>query len=327
MSVKKEILYLSRGDVEEVNLPMDEIIGLIEMLCKEKDEGFIEVPPKKWLHPKKKDSFFSSMPCQFTRLGLAGCKWQSGFPTNAEQDLPYIIGLIILNDIETGAPYAIMDSSWIVGKRTAAASAVAAKHLARQDCRTLAIIGCGVQGRAHVESLLRVRSGINEVRAYDIDPRQLTKFVNHVERSYNISCVAASSPQFAALNADIIVTAGIISKTSEGILNGDVLKKGVYLCPVDYDSYWKKDAFSYVDKFYTDDLGTLLDHREDGYFSSMPSSMPELASVVAGNVPGRESDAEKILFMNIGIGPSDIIVANRVFEIAVEKKAGRVLPV
>ncbi len=327
MNSQKKLLYLSRQEVESVNLSMKEIMDMMVTLSLEKDGGYIEVPPKKWLHPEKDNSFFSSMPCQFTRLGLAGCKWQSGFPTNKALNLPYIVGLIILNDINNGYPLAIMDSSWIVGMRTAATSAVGAKFLANKKSKSIAVLGCGVQGKAHVQAMLEVLPEINEIRAYDINSETMNDYVNNISKYYKIHCIPTKSPVEAASGADIIVTAGVISKSSLGILETTVLKPGVFACPVDYDSYWKKDALMSFDKIYTDDLVTLNDHREDGYFSSLPDNLPELASLVAGKTLGRENDDEKILFMNIGIGPSDVIVANRVFEIACKKSIGKWLSV
>jgi ornithine cyclodeaminase/alanine dehydrogenase len=152
-----------------------------------------ELPPKSWLHHKTRDSFFSSMPCLFRRLNLVGCKWQSGFPTNGKRGLPYIIGLVIVNDIETGYPLAIMDSSWIVAMRTAAATAVATKYYSRQDSNKLAILGCGIQGRKHAESILNIRPEIDEIEAFDIN----LHFRHIIQKNKSLYFVKASQIMFS----------------------------------------------------------------------------------------------------------------------------------
>ncbi|MCP5117625.1 MAG: hypothetical protein GY953_42925, partial [bacterium] len=124
-----EILYLSRGDVEAVGLPMTEIIEALETMFREKGEGRVEMPPKPGIHPRE-DAFIHAMPAYIPALESAGIKWVSGYPRNPEQGLPYITGLLILNDPATGIPLAVMDATWITAKRTGAATAVAAKHLA-----------------------------------------------------------------------------------------------------------------------------------------------------------------------------------------------------
>ncbi|MFZ5769580.1 MAG: ornithine cyclodeaminase family protein, partial [Bacillota bacterium] len=107
-----EILYLSRADVERVGLTMPEVIELVEQAFREKGGGFVEVPPKPGLHPAG-DAFIHAMPAWLSRMGAAGMKWVSGYPQNQARGLPYISGLIILNDPETGIPRAVMDCSWV----------------------------------------------------------------------------------------------------------------------------------------------------------------------------------------------------------------------
>ena len=127
---EETIVYLSRRDVEKVDLSMTEIIDALETMFKEKGEGRVEMPPKPGIHTRK-DAFIHAMPAYIPRLESAGLKWVSGYPENQKKGLPYITGLLILNDPETGIPLAIMDATWITAKRTGAATALAAKYLAR----------------------------------------------------------------------------------------------------------------------------------------------------------------------------------------------------
>ncbi len=147
-----ELLYLSRADVEKVGLPMGEIIAAVECVFREKGEGRVEMPAKIGVHPAP-DDFLHAMPAYLASPRSTGIKWVGNFLKNAPKGLPTISGLVVLNDPETGLPLAVMDCTWITARRTGAASAVAAKYLARADAEALTVIGCGVQGRSHLEDV------------------------------------------------------------------------------------------------------------------------------------------------------------------------------
>ena len=115
-------LYLSRHDVETVALPMADIIAGLEAMFIEKGRGLTEMPPKPGIHTQP-DAFIHAMPAYIPSLGAAGVKWVSGYPANQQKGLPYISGLLILNDPETGFPLAVMDCTWITAQRTGAATA------------------------------------------------------------------------------------------------------------------------------------------------------------------------------------------------------------
>ena len=127
-----EVLYLSKSDVEVAGVSMSQIIATLEKMFFEKGHGKVEMPPKPGIHTQP-DAFIHAMPAYIPSLGSAGMKWVSGYPQNQAKGLPYIAGLLILNDPETGFPIAVMDCTWITAMRTGAASALAAKYLARPD--------------------------------------------------------------------------------------------------------------------------------------------------------------------------------------------------
>ena len=102
------LIYLSRAEVEAIALDMPTIIKCLEEAFLQKSQGKVEMPPKPGIHPKR-DAFIHAMPAFIPALRSAGIKWVSGFPENARRGLPYITGLIILNDADTGFPYAVMD--------------------------------------------------------------------------------------------------------------------------------------------------------------------------------------------------------------------------
>jgi ornithine cyclodeaminase/alanine dehydrogenase-like protein (mu-crystallin family) len=316
-----EILYLSRQDVEAVAPAMEEIIELLAIAFREKGEGRTQMPPKMDLHPRE-DCFIHSMPAFIQGMEAAGLKWIAGYPTNREKDLPYINGLLILNDPATGVPLAVMDATWITAERTGAATALAARHLARVDSSTLAVLGCGVQGRSNLRALRCVLPRLRKVRAYDIHPDRTERYISEMSRAYpTVEFTAASSPRAAVEGADIIVTAGPILREPRPVIEAAWIKSGSFICPLDYGSYVKPEVFQKANKVLTDDAAQMLDPRSACYFPELPALYGDLGEVVAGKKAGRENDAERIICANLGLAIDDVAVGNEVLRRA--RLAGR----
>ena len=106
---ENRLLYLSKSDVVSVGLEMADVIELLEQAFREKGAGRVEMPPKPGIHPGGGDNFIHAMPAYIPGMNSAGIKWVGGFPENNSRDLPYITGLLILNDTETGLPISVMD--------------------------------------------------------------------------------------------------------------------------------------------------------------------------------------------------------------------------
>jgi len=249
----KEFLYLSRKDVEDLGLGMPQVIEAVEEAFREKGLGRTIMPAKHWLAPNER-RFYSAMTSIVPSSHAVACKWQSGSADNPALGLPYLTGLLILNDDRTGMPIAIMDSTWITAKRTAAATAVTARYLAKPSAGTLAMIGCGVQGRTNVESLRVVLPGLRRVRAYDVNPEALDGYVTDVSRRFDVEVIPCTSAREAIRGADLVVTGGPIEPTTKRTIDADWLEPGVLGVALDYDCYWKPAALKAADRFFTDDI-------------------------------------------------------------------------
>jgi ornithine cyclodeaminase/alanine dehydrogenase-like protein (mu-crystallin family) len=320
----RKILYLSRADVESVAVPMDRVIAAVEAMFKEKGEGRVEMPPKPGIHPRP-DSFIHAMPAYIPRLNSAGMKWVSGFPENLSKGLPYISGLIVLNDADTGIPLAIMDASWITAMRTGAATAVAAKHLARADSKTAGILGCGVQGRSNLKAL-SVLFPLQRVLAYDTVRKAGERYAKEMSGKFDLEVVPVDSPKQAVVEADIVVTAGPLLKIPHATIQAGWLAEGAFASLVDYDSYWSREALKEVDKFCTDDIPQLAYYTNLGYFRDIPTVHAELGELVTGRKPGRERPEERTMACNLGLALDDVATAPLVYRAAVEKGLGTELP-
>lgn len=321
---EQKILYLSRADVERVNLPMREIIALLEKAFLEKGHGNVEMPPKPGIHTIP-DAFIHAMPAYIPSMRSAGIKWVSGYPENYKRGLPYITGLMILNEVDTGVPYAVMDCTWITAMRTGAASALSAKYLARPDSETVGILACGVQGRTNLEALACLFP-VKRIYAYDILPEVQAKFIADMTERFGFEIVGVKKPKQAVVESDLVVTSGPIVKHPTPIIEKDWLRPGAYGSAVDFDSYWTGEALAQMDHISTDDHAQFQYYKSVGYFQQTPDPYADLGELVAGLKPGRMGEKERTLAINLGLAMDDMAVAPTIYERAKEMGLGIWLP-
>jgi ornithine cyclodeaminase/alanine dehydrogenase-like protein (mu-crystallin family) len=318
---EQKILYLSRKEVAGTGLTMAEVIEAVEQAFREKGEGRVEMPPKPGVHPRP-DSFIHAMPAFIAATGALGIKWVAGYPENAKRGLPYISGLVVLNDPDTGLPLAVMDCLWITAMRTGAATTVAARYLAREDSKDLGVLGAGVQGFSNLEAL-KVLFPIERVTVYDIDDGQFGRYEQRVRGRWpEIVVRRAAEPREAVEGMDIVVTAGPIVRPPHATIRAGWLSAGAFASMVDFDSYWSGEALAEVDKFTTDDIPQLEHYRTLGYFQEIPEIYGELGELVTGKKAGRQSAAERTVAGNLGLAIDDLATAPLVYKRAVEKGLG-----
>jgi ornithine cyclodeaminase/alanine dehydrogenase-like protein (mu-crystallin family) len=313
-----EMLYLSQEDILDMEIPMREMIPLVEQGLKEHGLGQVENPPKPGIHAKS-DSFIHAMPAYFRKLGIGGIKWVSGYPSNRELGLPQILGVMITNDMETGLPTAIMDCRWITAVRTAAVSAVTAKFCASKGSETLGVIGCGVQGRMTLGALKEVTPTLKKVKAYDINPEAAKRYKD-LEKQVGVEVTPVKSVEEAAKDSDMILTA--TQRLPKPLVRNEWFKPGALGMGLEASRAWYGDAILTADKFVTDSWDQTTHFHEQGAFpDGLPKLYAELGEIVAGTKKGRENQKERILAINIGLALEDVIVADYVYRKA-EKRGG-----
>ena len=316
-----KLLYLSQADAKAVGVTMAEVIQSVEAAFCEKGAGRLEMPPKPGIHPGGGDNFIHAMPAYIPAMRAAGVKWVSGFPDNWKRGLPYITGLLILNDAETGLPIAVMDCVWITAMRTGAATAVAAKYLARPESSVVGVLGCGVQGRSNVQAL-SVLFPLERVMAYDMDAEAARRYANDVGGGLGLDVVLVSTPREAVTGCDIVVTAGPIQRIPHRTIQAGWLDEGAFASLVDFDSYWHPEAMRQTAKFCTDDVPQLHHYQQVGYFQEIPPIHADLGDLVVGKKPGREAATERTMTANLGLAMDDMAVAPLVYRRAVERGIG-----
>jgi ornithine cyclodeaminase/alanine dehydrogenase len=315
-----KLLYLSRADVQAIGVTMPEIIAALEVAFREHGGGRVEIPPKPGVHSRP-DAFIHAMPAYIPALHSVGVKWVSGYPENYKHGLPYISGLLILNDDETGLPLAVMDCTWITGARTGAATALAARYLARPESETVGVLGCGVQGRTNVAALA-VAFPLKRVRAYDRTPANAERYAADIRERHSLEVEVVSEPRRAVTGCDLVVTAGPILRTPHATIQPGWLDAGAFASLVDFDSYWSGAAMREADKFCTDDVPQLEHYRAIGYFQDIPPIHASLGELVTGKKPGRQAARERTLACNLGLALDDMATAPLVYRGAVDRGIG-----
>jgi ornithine cyclodeaminase/alanine dehydrogenase len=258
-------------------------------------------------------------------LGAAGLKWVGGFPENPARGLPYISGLLILNDVDTGFPIAVMDCTWITGQRTGAATALSARYLARPESSTAAILACGVQGRTNLEALA-TQFPLRRVYAYDTRPPARDRYVREMSEKLELEVVAVDAPEQGVREADLVVTSGPILKHPAPVIRAGWLREGAFASAVDFDSYWTGEALAQMDRVATDDHVQFRYYREVGYFRETPEPYADLGELVTAARPGRQSPVERTIAINLGLALEDMAVAPEVLRRATEAGLGTWLP-
>lgn len=256
-------------------------------------------------------------------------KTNANFPDNPSRGLPTIQGVLFLADADVGTPLAIMDSMEITTLRTGAATAVAAKYLAREDARSAGLIGCGTQGWVQLRSLCRVRA-LKTARVYDRDRQLAEKLARGLATELGLEIEVAKDASAAARTRDIVVTC---TSARQPILDVNDVAPGTFVAAVGADNPEKQEiapallAASRVVVDVLEQAATMGDlHHALAAGVMRREAVTELGQIVAGRVPkGPASPKEITIFDSTGMALQDAAAAAAVFERA--QATGRGTPV
>lgn len=318
-----ETLFLSQKDVVDAGMTMREAIEVVSEVLAEHGEKMIENPPKPGIHTRK-DAFIHAMPGYLPRKRAAGMKWVAGYPGNPGLGLPSIMGVIVLNDVDTGEPIAIMDGTYITALRTAAVSALAARYLARADSGIIGAVGAGLQARYHLVALREVLPRLESVKVFDASPVAVERFVAEMSELVPFRIEPVSSVEYAIKGSDIVFTA--TGHLDERLFKSVWVSPGCLALPI-HARGWDLESL-HMDKLVVDDWEQFRTTQggAGGYYSPLPEApYAELGEIVSGRKPGRENSEERIINFNFGMAVHDILMATRVYEKAKEKNMGQKL--
>lgn len=321
-------LLLKRREVAAL-LGIDECIAAVERVFKLQGEGKAPPPGVLGVHVRDGGFHIKAGWLELARPYFAA-KVNANFPNNVKRHaLPLIQGLIMLCDAENGYPLALMDSTEITVQRTGAATAVAAKYLARPDSKTATICGCGNQGCISLRALARLFP-LERIFAYDRDGAQAERFAQELATELEIEIEVATDAGSAVKQSDICVTC---TPSRQFFLRREDVAPGTFIAAVGADNEDKQEldpSLMRGHKIVVDILEQCatvgeLHHALDAGTVTRADVHAELCEVVAGRKPGRASAEEVIIFDSTGMALQDVVSAAVVYEKAVSTGSGRLM--
>lgn len=317
-------LLLDRGDVERLLTPAA-CIAAVEDAFKALALGQVPTPGILGMHGEGGGFHVKAGFLAADRPYFAA-KINANFPGNASRGLPTIQGAVLLFDASDGVVLAAMDSMAITALRTAAASAVAARHLARERCDTLLVCGCGAQAREQVRALLQVRSP-RRVLVHDLDQMKAVRFAAELGAELGREIAPAADLVPAVRSADLIVTC---TTARHHFIDEEMVSPGTFVAAVGADSEHKQEidprllARAKVVADVSAQAAAIgdLHHALAAGLMTLDDVHAQLGEVAAGLARGRENEAEITVFDSTGTGLQDVAAAIAAYRCAAAESAG-----
>jgi alanine dehydrogenase len=323
------MLFLDRQDVIAL-LPIADCITAVEKAFASHANGELPTAPGVLGAHVAGGGFHVKTAALGTAPGYFAAKINANFPGNPDRHgLPAIQGMIGLFDAATGRPLALTDSIEITTLRTAAASAVAARHLARADAAIIAICGCGIQGRAHLRALQSIRT-FPRALVFDRNSGRAQQFAREMAAESGIEVLATQDLAAAVRASDICVTC---TPARGPLIFLDQMRPGQFFAAVGADSEGKQEFEPEVlrrAKVVADIVAQAarmgeLQHAIAAGLMTEDDVYADLGQVCTGQKPGRTSDDQIFVFDSTGTALQDVAAVAIVYERALQSSRGRKL--
>jgi alanine dehydrogenase len=320
-----DIIFLGPRDITNL-LSVEACIAAVEEAFRLHGEGKAQAPGVLGMHADGGGFHIKAGFLDLRRQYFAA-KVNGNFPGNPSRfGLPTIQGVLVLCDAEKGTPLAVMDSRDVTSLRTAAATAVAARYLARPASQTVTICGCGEQGRHQVRALAHIFR-LRKVSAFDTSVERATRFADELSSELHLAIRPVSELRPAVAESDICVTC---TPSQQPFLGPDDLPEGTFVAAVGADNPQKNEIHPSLmskSKVVCDVLEQCavmgdLHHALEAGAMNRADVFAELGSIVAGKKPGRESEKEITIFDSTGMALQDVAAAAVVYEKAVHHNVG-----
>lgn len=270
-----------------------------------------------------------AFPALIRPLNRAAVKWLGGYRRNPVRGLPAISAIDLVTDSATGMPLALVDGTSVTNMRTGGHAAVGAKFLARPNSRTLAVIGCGNEGRTHA-LLMNELFDLERVIAFDISAEQMAIFAEEVEAAIGVAVTNSSSVEEAVADADVVC---VVTTAPQPVLFEEWIRAGTHVVAAtgfrDVDRKCATAFDKWVVGWYGRDL-TWIDGDEVGRLGGLqPGDLSRdnihadiATEIIAGRRPGRESAEERTIMTHMGMPALDAAVASLVYDLALDAEVG-----
>ena len=308
-------------------LPMAELITAMESAVARFSAREVLQPVRTVLTVGPTKAYFGLMPAYIEQPARLGAKLVTVFNENHKRDLPSHLATIVLLDPDTGGLIALMDGRYITESRTAAVSAVSARHLARAEAATMAIIGSGVQARSHLEAYDEVRA-LREIRVWSPNPRSRQRFADEMTPHVAARIENCSTPQQAVEGADLVV---LVTSSPTPVVEDAWIAPGAHVVCVGAcrpDQREMAPALVARGRLFVDsraaavvESGDVVMNIREGRFDESHIA-GEIGELVLGRVTGRTSDHDITIFKSLGMAVEDVVTADLVFRKAIETGAG-----
>jgi len=320
------MLVLSEKEVRRL-IDVEELIQALERAHVQFSTGKAVMPVRLVVPLPEIKGRITSMPAYLGADKALGMKVVTYFPENPKQGLPTILATVFLYSTETGKLLAVMDGTYITSIRTACVSAAATRALANPETPVLAILGAGVQARAHIRALCRVRK-IRAIKVYDLVEKSVQSLIQELEPEVGIKIEPVKTAEAAVRNADLLVT---VTTAKEPILSADWLKPGVHINAVgshrpdlrEIDAATFQRAKVVVDsrEAIMAECGDIILAIKEGAITE-DHIYAEIGEILAGKKAGRKNADEVTVYKCVGVAIQDVATAQFVYRKAIERKIG-----
>lgn len=307
---------------------MEDALKLVEKAFREKGLKRVQMPPKSYLFFKKYDGDLRIMPSYLEELNEVGVKIVNVHPQNPDRHkIPAVLATILLFDPKTGAPISTMDGTWITGMRTAAATGVATKYLARKDAKVLGMVGAGYQAHFQLEALHEIID-VESVMVYERLEEKAEEFAREMGAKLGIDIKVVDAAADAVKNVDVLVTT---TPVRSPIVKNEWITEGMHINAVGADAPGKQELDPEIlkrAKIVIDDWeqashsGEINVPLEKGVITK-ENIYAEIGEIVAGMKPGRVSDEEITVFDSTGLSVQDVVTGWHVYRSAKKKGLGK----
>jgi alanine dehydrogenase len=324
------VLILSRQEVERL-INLDALVLAVAEAMADLSGGSASMPPRVAARVEEHQALLAAMPGYVPSRSALTSKLVSLFPENAGTDLPTHQAVIVSFDSHTGEPIALMDGTYITATRTAAGSALSAKLLAREDAEVMALLGTGIQARAHARALPRVRE-VGEIRVAGRDASKAEQLARELAKELGLVVRAVDSYADALDGADI---ACATTHALEPVVRGEWLSPGTHVTSVGYNPAGRE-----LDDATVASALVVVESR-DAALAPIPAGSndltqpirdgvitadhvhAEIGELISGVRPGRADDEQITLYKSVGVAVQDSAAAALVLEAAREQGLGR----